>query len=59
MKLHPWDMAAGSLIVTEAGGCMSDFSGKAFTIYGQEMVASNNLIHRGMLSVLCNPQASI
>ena len=59
MKLHPWDMAAGSLIVTEAGGCMSDFSGKAFTIYGQEMVASNNLIHRGMLSVLGNPQASI
>lgn len=52
MKLHPWDMAAGSLMVTEAGGCMSDFKGGAFSVYGEEMVASNHLIHNEMLAVL-------
>jgi len=52
MKLHPWDMAAGSLMVTEAGGRMSDFKGGSFSIYGQEMVASNDLIHNEMLAVL-------
>jgi myo-inositol-1(or 4)-monophosphatase len=59
MKLHPWDMAAGSLIVTEAGGRMSDFSGGAFSINGQEMLASNSLIHTDMLAVLRNPYASV
>lgn len=52
MKLHPWDVAAGSLIVTEAGGRMSDFSGGAFSIDGEEMVASNELIHSEMVGVL-------
>lgn len=52
MKLHPWDLAAGSLIVTEAGGRMSDFKGGAFSIYGPEMVASNGLIHGEMVDVL-------
>lgn len=52
MKLHAWDMAAGSLMVTEAGGRMSDFKGGPFSIYGHEMVASNDLIHDEMLDVL-------
>jgi myo-inositol-1(or 4)-monophosphatase len=52
MKLHPWDMAAGSLMVTEAGGRMSDFKGGSFSVYGQDMVASNDLIHNEMLAVL-------
>jgi myo-inositol-1(or 4)-monophosphatase len=54
MKLHSWDMAAGSLMVTEAGGRMSDFKGGSFSIYGEEMVASNGLIHEDMLGVLRN-----
>ncbi|WP_447985289.1 inositol monophosphatase family protein [Nitrospira sp. Nam74] len=54
MKLHPWDVAAGSLMVTEAGGRMSDFKGGAFSIDGDEMVASNGLIHSEMLHVLRN-----
>jgi myo-inositol-1(or 4)-monophosphatase len=52
MKLHPWDVAAGSLMVTEAGGRMSDFKGGTFSIDGEEMVASNGLIHSEMLDVL-------
>ena len=55
MKLHPWDMAAGSLMVTEAGGRMSDFKGGTFSIYENEMVASNGLIHDEMLAVLGEP----
>jgi myo-inositol-1(or 4)-monophosphatase len=52
MKLHAWDVAAGSLMVTESGGRMSDFKGGAFSIDGEEMVASNGLIHSEMLDVL-------
>ena len=52
MKLHAWDVAAGSLMVTEAGGRMSDFKGGTFSIDGKEMVSSNGLIHGEMLDVL-------
>ena len=51
MKLKPWDVAAGALIVIEAGGVLSDFSGNAFSIYGQETLASNRLIHREMVEI--------
>ena len=52
LKLHPWDMAAGTVIVQEAGGRMSDFGGGPLSIYGQEIVASNGFIHDAMLAVL-------
>jgi myo-inositol-1(or 4)-monophosphatase len=45
-------VAAGSLIVTEAGGSLTDFSGNPGCIYGSEFLASNGLIHRQMLDVL-------
>jgi myo-inositol-1(or 4)-monophosphatase len=40
------------VIVREAGGQLTDFSGKDLSIYGQELVASNGLIHEAMLAVL-------
>ncbi|WP_447978651.1 inositol monophosphatase family protein [Candidatus Nitrospira bockiana] len=52
MKLHPWDMAAGAVIVKEAGGRMSDFKGGAFSIFGADMLASNGLIHEAMIETL-------
>lgn len=52
VRLNPWDMAAGSVIVREAGGHLTDFSGKALSIYGHELVASNGRIHEAMLAVL-------
>ncbi len=52
LKLRPWDTAAGSLILTEAGGRLSDFSGKPFSIYDSETLASNGKIHREMIGVL-------
>jgi myo-inositol-1(or 4)-monophosphatase len=55
LKLNPWDTAAGSLMVAEAGGRMSDFKGGAFSIYGLELVASNGLFHHEMVEVLNRP----
>ena len=55
IKLHPWDTAAGALIVQEAGGQVTDFKGGRFSIYGQEIVASNGLVHDEMLAVLTPP----
>jgi len=48
-RLKPWDVAAGVLIVTEAGGRVSDFSGKRFSTYGEQTLATNGRIHRAML----------
>ncbi len=42
--LHSWDIAAGILLVREAGGCVSDFSGNEKNISGDEIVAANNLV---------------
>jgi myo-inositol-1(or 4)-monophosphatase len=52
MKLHPWDVAAASLIVTEAGGKVTDFRGRPCSIYCDEILASNGLIHDQMLGVM-------
>lgn len=52
VKLNPWDMAAGSILVKEAGGRLTDFLGRDLSLYGQELVASNGHIHHAMLTVL-------
>ena len=44
-ELHPWDMAAGSLIVEEAGEKVTGYSGKPFDVTIPRIVASNGLIH--------------
>jgi myo-inositol-1(or 4)-monophosphatase len=52
MKLGPWDFAAGSLIVREAGGEITDFLGKRLDLAGKHVLASNGRIHRQMIKVL-------
>ncbi len=52
LKLHPWDMAAGVVLVQEAGGRVTDFKGGQHSIYGKELVTSNGLIHDEMVSAL-------
>lgn len=52
LKLHPWDVAAGSLIVKEAGGKVTDFSGNPYDVYGEQTLASNRLIHEEMRRVI-------
>jgi myo-inositol-1(or 4)-monophosphatase len=52
LKLSPWDMAAGKLIIEEAGGKITDFLGGPFNIYLKEILASNGKIHQQMIEVL-------
>jgi myo-inositol-1(or 4)-monophosphatase len=48
-NLNPWDTAAGVLIVEEAGGRVTDFSGGSFEIASRETLASNGLVHGALL----------
>jgi len=54
-KLKPWDVAAGQLLVTEAGGTVTGFSGEPYSAYNHRIVASNGLIHDEMLVMLTRP----
>ncbi|MFP5504290.1 MAG: inositol monophosphatase family protein [Candidatus Sericytochromatia bacterium] len=51
-RLQPWDLAAGTVIVREAGGVVSRYDGGEFSIYGKEVVACNPQLHGAMLDVL-------
>jgi len=51
-KLRPWDTAAGTLIVREAGGGVSDFRGGAFDLFGEQALASNGHLHAALIEVL-------
>ena len=50
--IRPWDMAAGVLIVSEAGGKWTDFRGFPSNIYKEEILATNGLVHEQMVTVL-------
>lgn len=52
LNLFPWDVAAGFLILEEAGGRVTNFSGQTFDVYQKEILASNGKIHREMVQVL-------
>ena len=52
MKLGPWDLAAGSLMVAEAGGRVTDFEGRPLGLDGRRVLASNSRIHREMMKIL-------
>jgi myo-inositol-1(or 4)-monophosphatase len=52
VNLHPWDMAAGVLLVEEAGGRVTDFGGAPTTIHHRQVLASNGRIHDAMVRVL-------
>jgi myo-inositol-1(or 4)-monophosphatase len=50
-KLNPWDMAAGSLLVTEAGGRISDMKDGSEVIHGPHLLADNGLLHSEILAL--------
>ena len=52
MALSPWDIAAGSLLVTEAGGKVSDFSGGRDSMSSGDIVAATPAIHASMVRIL-------
>ncbi len=52
VKLNAWDMAAGVLLVQEAGGRWTDFDGNRPTIYTKRMLSTNGLVHEQMIEIL-------
>lgn len=50
--LHPWDIAAGILMVREAGGFVSDYAGKNTNLFNGEVVAGNEPIHKALLKAI-------
>ena len=50
--LHPWDVAAGILLVREAGGRVSDFSGIEKNLTGEEIVAANSSVFSDVLEIV-------
>ena len=50
--ISSWDIAAGALIIKEAGGNFTDLAGDEFTLRTRKIVASNGMIHDELLSVL-------
>ncbi len=49
--IHAWDIAAGSVILEEAGGKATDYRGRRLDLEGREVVASNGLLHPALVSV--------
>ncbi|MEE8298611.1 MAG: inositol monophosphatase family protein [Thermodesulfobacteriota bacterium] len=52
LGLNPWDTAAAVLILKEAGGQVTTFSGDEYSIYIKEILASNSIIHGQMIEIL-------
>jgi myo-inositol-1(or 4)-monophosphatase len=49
--LNPWDMAAGVLLVREAGGQVADMLGQPASLRGPHILADNGLVHQGILGL--------
>jgi myo-inositol-1(or 4)-monophosphatase len=51
-QAHPWDVAAGALLVREAGGRVTGGAGQPFDVNEPSIVASNGRIHRRLVAYL-------
>ena len=50
--MHPWDAAAGVVLVREAGGSVSRFDGRPYDLYAQQILATNGLVHHESIAAL-------
>lgn len=57
-KLQPWDLAAGRLVVEEAGGQITDFAGGPHRLSGEETAASNGRVHAELLGMIAHVRRS-
>lgn len=48
-RLKPWDMAAGVLVVEEAGGTVTTMDGRAFSVFDRSVLVSNGFVHGALL----------
>jgi myo-inositol-1(or 4)-monophosphatase len=56
-KIHPWDVAAGALLVVEAGGRVTGIDGGPFDPFAGHIIASNGLVHDAMLEIVARRRA--
>ena len=54
LSLKPWDLAAGALIVEEAGGKVTEIDGKPWNVEAKALLASNGSLHEELLKILAN-----
>ena len=58
-SLSPWDIAAGSLIVREAGGRMTGYAGETLRLDGRRIVAANPELHTRLVEIIAtHPEAA-
>jgi myo-inositol-1(or 4)-monophosphatase len=50
--IHPWDVAAGSLLITEAGGLVGNYTGESDFLYRNEILAANPKVYAQMVKIL-------
>ena len=54
-NLKPWDVAAGTLLIHEAGGKVTDHAGGPYAVRHHRILASNGLVHQEMTGILTRP----
>ena len=54
-NLKPWDTAAGVLLVTEAGGAVTTFTGSSYDLSSPNILASNGLLHQDLVEFIAAP----
>lgn len=54
-RLKPWDMAAGVLIVEEAGGTVTRMDGSPFSVFDRSVLVSNGVLHKKLLEKIQPP----
>jgi myo-inositol-1(or 4)-monophosphatase len=57
-NLSPWDIAAGYLIVEEAGGKITTFDAQPYDVFDKETLATNGLIHDNMIALIKNAEGN-
>jgi myo-inositol-1(or 4)-monophosphatase len=57
--LNPWDVAAGSLLITEAGGLVGDLDGETQYLYGAQVIAANPRVFAQMVKLLSPHRAAL
>ncbi|MFC1521029.1 inositol monophosphatase family protein [Elusimicrobiota bacterium] len=57
-NLNPWDVASGVVLVNEAGGDMTHFNGKPYSVFNtEETLATNGKVHKGCLKIISSIRA--
>jgi myo-inositol-1(or 4)-monophosphatase len=58
-RLHPWDMAAGNLIVEEAGGRVTNYQNGPVDMRGGQIIATNGLLHDRMIETIARAEGRL